>query len=133
MPATRDYRRSGRTSRSSAASAEGKRNRFANFKGGLFRQARPKKNCARPKKPRQSSKVASSKCWAVPYTDAVRQSYPKYVEYRSQKRLLQNFDQEDGQENAVEEHLANLLDGLPDSMQKSLKIMFEKKRDVAVV
>jgi len=111
----------------------GKRPRFVGFKGGLFRQAEKKKtNCTQSTRPRRSPTTDSSKCWAVPYTESVRQSHPKYVKYRSQKALLDSCTHVDGAFNLAEKqrnflstnNMSNLLDGLPDEMQNTLKTIF---------
>lgn len=119
-------------SRSNTTDSCIKRCQFTKFQGGLFRKSRSEKKCARSKRPLQNSKSDSTRCWAVPYTEAVRKSHPKYVKYRSQKKSLEHFDQVGQHENDTEQHLSNLLDGLPDDIQESLKIMFERKRDGAV-
>ena len=127
---TRSRYKTGPACRSNTANSNGKQDhQFTNFQVGLFRQSKSKTKCRRSKRPLQSSQSDSSRCWAVPYIEAVRKSYPKYVEYRSQKKLLGNFHQVGRNENGEEEHLSNLLDGLPDHMQKSLRIMFQRKRD----
>lgn len=119
----------------------GKRSHFIGFNGGLFRQAKARKaNCSQSNRPRRSSTTESSKCWAVPYIESVRQSNSKYVKYRSQKTLLDSRTYVNGpfsllvekKENDPSINMSTLLDGLPDEMQVTLKTMFEKKRDESV-
>ena len=121
----------------------GKRSNFIGFKGGLFRQAKARKsNRSQSNRLRRSRSTTtdSSKCWAVPYIESVRQSHSKYVKYRSQKSLLDSRTYVDGpfrlldekKENVSSTHMPSLLDGLPDDMQVTLKTMFEKKRNESV-
>ncbi len=120
----------------------GKRSHFIGFKGGLFRQAKARRsNCSQSNRPRcsRSSTTDSSKCWAVPYIESVRQSHSKF-NYRSQKTLLDSRIYVDGpfsllvekKENDSSTHMSSLFDGLPDEMQVTLKTMFEKKRNESV-
>jgi hypothetical protein len=121
----------------------GKRPHFIGFKGGLFRQAKARKsNCSQSNRSRRNhrSTTDSSKCWAVPYIESVRQSHSKFINYRSQKTLLDSRIDVDGpfsllvekKENVPSTHMSSLLDGLPDEMQVTLKTMFEKKRNESV-
>ena len=121
----------------------GKQSHFVGFKGGLFRQTKTRKaNCSQSNRPRcsRNSTTDSSKCWAVPYIESVRQTHSKYVKYRSQKSLLDCRTYVDGtfsllvekKENDPRTNMPSLLDGLPDEMQVALKTMVEKKRNESV-
>ena len=121
----------------------GKQSHYVGFKGGLFRQTKTRKaNCSQSNRPRcsRNSTTDSSKCWAVPYIESVRQTHSKYVKYRSQKSLLDCRTYVDGtfsllvekKENDPRTNMPSLLDGLPDEMQVALKTMVEKKRNESV-